>query len=270
MPLTTTPYVRDLNSAWTRVKDLLGFEKNPITVFSEYGTVHNCNYDVKITIPANVIKMLQTETGTSVTSSTLAERLNYYCTEVYLPATSILSTPIRVGGEKIEIPYDREYGELQTSFYIEGGYQTDGGMTYNVFHAWFDSIFPSVIRTLQYPEDYTTTIEISLYTTPDSQPLFGSEQVVKVTLYEAWPASIQTVPLSGRSGSEAAIFGVTWKYRYLIIGKNSTGDTSIVSSISDLIKNGFRIARSVQGIWNDAKSTYNSVKKAWNSITDIF
>lgn len=268
MPSWTIPFVGNVNSAVTNVKDLLGVQKNPYSIFGEYGTHHTCYYDLIVDIPQNVINMLHARQDTTISAQTLAERLNYFCSELYIPMTTLYTHDIRVGGEKIAIPYDKDYGDFQTTFYIDGGYTDDGGMTYNIFHAWQDLIYPPMIRTFNYPEDYQTTVSIALYTTPDAQPLFGKENIVIIKLAEAWPYSIQNVPLSGRS-SDASYFTIMWKYRYFTSGTTKDDQTTL-GAVTDLIKNGFRVARSISGIWNDAKNTYTSLQKAWDSITNIF
>lgn len=267
--LTEVPYIRNTNAAVTNVKDLFGVESNPYSVIVTHGIHHNCYYDIIVPIPTTVVNMIHAITGSTISGATLAERLNYYCTEVNVPASSISSTPIRVGGESIEIPYDRTYGEFQTTFYVEGGYEDDGGMTMKTIQGWLDTIYPPITRNFAYPDEYTTTIKIAMYTTPDGNPLFGKENIVILNLMEAWPASVQASQLSGRTGNEPTSFVVTWKYRYCIAG-NMDGEQSTLSGVIDFVKNGFRLARSVNNIFDDAKNTYNSLKDAWRSIRDWF
>lgn len=263
------PYIPGTNNTVANIKDLFGIEKNPYSVFSTNGTHHTCYYDIIIPLPTNVLNMFRAKNGATLSATTIAERLNYYCTEVVVPQISIDSVGIRVGGEKIEIPYDRSYGEFQTTFYVDGGYEGDGGTTLNAIHAWFDTIYPPITRNFAYQDEYSTTIQIAMYTTPDAGFLFGKENIVIINLMEAWPTSMQGVQLSGRTGTEPSTFIVTWKYRYAIVG-NMNEDQSILSNVLNTIQNGFRLARSVKNIWSDAKNTYDSLKKAWENIKDWF
>lgn len=267
--LSKVPFIGGLNEAATSVKDLFGSEANPYSLLLSHGVHHNCQYAINIPIPEKVLQMINASNALSVSGSTLTERLNYYCTEVNVPSTSIASAQIRVGGEVIEIPYDRLYGEFQTTFYVDGGYADDGGLTMKTFQGWIDTIYPPISRNFAYPDEYTTTIKIALITTPDSQPLFGAENIVMLNLMEAWPSSIQAATLSGRTGNEPTSFVVVWKYRYMIAADVS-GDSSVLSGVMDFIKNGFRLARSVNNVIDNIKDTINDVKDAWKKVKDWF
>lgn len=268
--LTKIPFVSGMNKASTSVKDLFGMESDPYSLVVSHGMHHSCQFAIYIPIPEQVMKMINATNQTTISGSTMAERLNYFCTEVNIPTTTIVSAPIRVGGEAIEIPYDRTQGELQTSFYIEGGYEDDGGLTIKAIQGWLDTIYPPISRNFAYPDEYTTTIKIALLTTPDAQPLFGAETIAMFNLMEAWPTTIQGTTLSGRTGNEPTVFTVVWKYRYMVAANIGNGDPSAFSGILDFIKNGFRLARSVNNIINNAKETINDVKNAWNKFKKWF
>ncbi len=263
------PFIRDLNGASTNIKDLFGVETNPYHLISQHGVHLNCHYDLIVPIPKLVLDMIRAKKGTSITGDALAERINYYCTEVIGSTSSIASSQIRVGGEGIEIPYDRLYGELNTTFYVEGGYQEDGGMTYGLIEAWLNTIYPPITRNFAYPDEYTTSLRLALYTTPDANPLFGKEHIVFINYLEAWPTNIQSLNLTGRSNNIPSEFTVTWKYRYLItddLGSNQ----SALGEMMDVIKNGFRVYRGAQHLYQDAKDTYSSLKDAWKSVKEWF
>ncbi len=269
MKIMKIPFIKDLNPAVTNIKDLFGVDVNPYNLINRQGVHHSCYYDIIIPVPEMVVKMLHAKHNTKISGSALAERLNHFCVEAVTAPGTILSTSIRVGGEAIEIPYDRQYDSFQTTFYVEGGYEDNGGMTYNVFQAWLDTIYPPITRNFAYPDEYTTTVKLALYTTPDANPLFGKEHIVIVNYMECWPASIQSITATGRSGSTPTEFTVTWKYRYCITGPLDQ-DQSALNSIADLVKNGFRVYRSANNWYKDAKKTYSSLKDAWKSIKDWF
>lgn len=246
------------------------------------GTHHSCQYGINIQIPTEVANMVSNRSGATIDGMKLAERLNYYCTELIVPATSINSTPIRVGGESIEIPYDRVYGEFQTTFYVDNGIKNDGGLTYAVFQAWFDLIYPPHARTFSYMSDYKTTIEIVLYTyysKSDSNSVKNYsnqyQNLIKYTLADAWPSSIQGIQQSGRSGTEPSSFIITWKYRYAVSGEldvdgnsNNEFNTSVWNHINQLTKADSSIQRqraAVQAAAASGKSTSNQTNTTTNS-----
>lgn len=181
------------------------------TLINSRGVHHNCYYDIVINVPTLVVTTLNSSYGIALSGSTLADYLNTFCTEVNVPSTSIASAPIRVGGEAIEIPYDRLYGEFQTTFYVDAGADDSGGATLKTIQAWIDTIYPPFTRNFAYPDEYTTTIDIKLYTLNRDK-----NDMLVLRVMQAWPSSIQAAQLSGRTGNEPTSFVVTWKYRYLI------------------------------------------------------
>ena len=263
------PFIKDLNPAVTNVKDLFGIETNPYNLFNRHGVHHNCYYDLIVPIPPVVVKMIQAKYRTKLTGEKLSERLNYCCVDAIVAPGTILSTPINVGGEPIEIPYGRQYDSFQTTFYVDGGYEDNGGMTYNIFHGWLDTIYPPITRNFAYPDEYTTQVKLALYTTPDANPLFGKENIVILNYFECWPAAIQSMTLTGRSGSTPTEFTVTWKYRYCIAGAIDDEQSSL-GAVAELIKNGLRVYRGAVTWKHDATKTYQSLKDAWKSVRDWF
>lgn len=192
--------------------------KNAYNEFRIRGTHHVNQYGLQINVPQNVVNMLKAQTYYNITANDITERLNYYCTEVLIPQMSIDSTPIRVGGEKIEIPYDRSYGEFQTTFYIDNGNVDDGGLAVNAILAWFDLVYPPNHRTFSYMDDYKTTITVYLTTYRTANVNDPDEDIVTITLVDAWPSSIQGIQLSGRGSNEPSSFIISWKYRYSVFG----------------------------------------------------
>lgn len=263
-----TPYLKGLNSASTNVQNLIGSELNPLQVYRDHGVHHSCKYDIDITIPTAVLTTFKNNSTKQLSATTIQQRLNMFCIEAYVPQNAIDTKELRVGGEKIEIPYDRRYDEVQMTFYVDGGYKDDGGVCMKLFNSWLDTIYDPDNRVFGFQQDYSSTIKIRLYTLPDGTSLLGKEYIADFILYDAFPSSIQSVSLSGRSNSDITQFNVNWKYRYMKTIDN-TRDTSVAGTIQSAVKNGFRLVRSVGTFGQDVRTTYKSVKNVFSSVKDL-
>lgn len=179
------PFYSKLNKAYGDVKNLIGSEADPYSFYMDHGVHQTCWYDIKIDVPQKVQQLHQMYTGQSLSATKLTERLNMLCVDVQTPQLSISSDALRVGGEKIEVPYDITYEELTTSFYVDGGYADDGGVSLKLFQSWLATIYPPALHAFAYMSDYTTTITITMYSTPDSNPSFKKEKLVEFTIKDA-------------------------------------------------------------------------------------
>lgn len=181
------------------------------TIVNSRGVHHNCHYDIMINVPPLVVKTLNESQRLTMSGSTIKDILNAFCTEVNIPSTSLASVPVRLGGESIEIPYDRIYGEFQTTFYIDASDKSSGGITFKTITAWLDTVYPPFTRNFAYPDEYTTDININMYA-------FNRDKnnMIMLKIIQAWPSNIQAAQLSGRAGNEPSAFVVTWKYRYML------------------------------------------------------
>lgn len=253
------PYLKGANAIDTGVRNIVGNALDPIQVLRDLGVHHSCKYDIEIVIPTKVYEDFKANSTKQLSQSVIQQRLNMFCVEAYVPQNAVDTKDIRLGGEKIEIPYDRRYEEVQMTFYVDGGYKDDGGVTMKLFNTWLETIYDPDKRTFGFQNDYSTTIKIRLYTLPDGNALLGKEYIADFVLYEAYPSSIQSVSLSGRISNDITQFNVNWKYRYMKTIDN-TEDKSLVGTLQRFTKNGFRLVRSVGGFADNVRSTYNSVK----------
>lgn len=230
------------------------------SVINSKGVHHNCYYDIDINIPLIVVNHINDLYGLSLSGTKLAEHLNTFCTEVNVPSMSVASAPIRVGGEQIEIPYDRLYGEFQTTFYVDNGNQSDGGLTLKTIQSWLDIVYPPFTRNFAYPDEYTTKITIKMYT------LHGDKvDIVKLNVNQAWPSSIQAAQLSGRTGNEPTSFVVTWKYRYLMSEPMQQAVTT-QSDVQAYIDSVYQTVDSSSNVPTTIKETPQSTKATSTTI----
>lgn len=222
--------------------------KDPYVTFTSKGIHHNCQFDIHIAVPSLVLKMMNVKHGINYSGSDYSDLLNQLCIEAIAAPGTIMSSAIRVGGEAIEIPYDRQYDSFQTTFYVDGGSQGSGGLTYKLFQTWLDTIYPPSTRNFAYPEDYITTVKLSLYTMPNGYSLgennhafnIDKQSIITMNYVESWPASIQSLNLTGRSGSTPSEFSVTWKYRYCVTGSN---DDISKAAVANLIQSDYKLIR---------------------------
>lgn len=256
------PFVDKLNKAYGDVKNLLGIELEPYGFYVDHGVHHHCWYDIIINIPEAVQARCRQSSGQTLSTTKLTERLNMMCIDISTPQPTIQSDPIYVGGEPIEIPYQVDYGTFTTSFYIDSGYADDAGVTLKTFTNWVATVFDPSTHTFGYMSDYATDVKITLYSTPDGNPSFDKEKLVEYTIKGAWPHAIQSVQLSGKS-SEATEFQVTWKFRNYTVDVTPEG---FAQGLATLVKNGFRLGRSIKNFVKNAKTTYRSVTSAVKEI----
>lgn len=219
-------------------------QNTPYSILTSNGTHHSCYYDLIIPFPVNVLNILHAETGNGISGPELIDRLNYYCISVFVPQCSIMTSPIRIGGETIEVPYDKVYNEFTAQFYLDGGYQGNGGVCYNAFQAWLDTIYPPITRNFAYPSEYRTNIKLALYTTPDPRYPQRKQEIVTVNILDAYPTSVNAVQLTGTSGSQATQFDVNFKYRYILPGDLNTKPEK-KTEVLQTVQNGFQLARSL-------------------------
>ena len=188
----------------------------PYTLFQSLGVHHKCWYDVEVQLPAYVLQRLQMSgnfSGTSLNQWT--ERVGYYCNDVNVPASTVATSDVRVGGgDMVKVPYSKDYGSLIMRFYVDGGNQSDGGLILKGFRGWIDSIYSPTQRQLTYYNDYVSTIKVTMYTFSSTDNQRRKEIIGSVTFYEAYPANIENITLSGTSQNEPTDITVNFNYRY--------------------------------------------------------
>lgn len=124
-----------------------------------------------------------------------------FCDSLSLPGINVASTPARVFGEGREMPYERTYEPIQLSFYCDSNLEIK-----KAFESWIDLIINPQTRAIQYYNTYIKDIQIYVQTVEDNT-------TYSVTLYEAYPKSIQAIQMSYDS-KEVMKVNVTMQYKY--------------------------------------------------------
>lgn len=124
-----------------------------------------------------------------------------YCHSVNIPGLNINTTPNLSYGDNYEVPYEKMYGAVEMSFYVDNDMQVK-----DYFDKWIQSIADPVTRNLRYYDDYTTDINIIVQNK-------NNKNVYLITLYQAYPKTLGDVQLD-YALSEVMKQNVTFVYRY--------------------------------------------------------
>lgn len=126
--------------------------------------------------------------------------LELLCSSCSLPGVNIGSAQQRTFGELYEMPNDKMYGALNSTFYVDNHF-----MVKKLFDQWQELIMDKTSRTFSFYNDYTTNISVKVF---DKWGMPHYEMV----MYNAWPKSMNDITLANDS-SEFMKLDITWAYR---------------------------------------------------------
>lgn len=129
------------------------------------------------------------------------ERMLLFCDQVQLPGLNLSTIQNRSFGEFREVPYEKLFGDLNMSFYVDQNLYVK-----SVFDNWFAAIQNPITRSFSYYNDYVTTMEIIVEDLAD-------QERYSVTLYECYPKSISPVQMDYAS-KDIMKLNVTMQYKY--------------------------------------------------------
>lgn len=149
--------------------------------------------------------------------------VSLFCDSASLPGVNIATNPARTYGESREMPYEKMYDTVVFSFYVDSDL-----IIKSYFEQWVDKVIDPQTRSVGYYNDYVKDIDIEVYNVDESQSPYY------VTLYEAYPKSINAVNIDAAS-REVMKIAVTMQYKYWrAVNKNvSTTSNLSGSAISD-------------------------------------
>ena len=135
------------------------------------GLMRTANYTVEITTPKKMFgeKHLQ--------------RVQLFCDRVDVPGVSIATAPNRSYGEVREVPYEKLYGTIGMSFFVDNNMSTK-----EFFDDWINVIQNPLTRSFEYYENYISDIVINV---EDIQE--NSRYSIK--LFECYPKSISAISM---------------------------------------------------------------------------
>lgn len=147
------------------------------------------------------------------------------CDQAALPGITIASTQQRIWGELREMPYEALFEPVTFSFYVD----TNLGVK-NLFEEWIQLVRDPESRVFNYYSNYTADINIYVH------PLDENDMPVHtVTLYEAYPKSLQAINLD-YSSKDVMKYSVTMNYKWYTTSSMTKADvTNELSNPSDII-----------------------------------
>jgi len=137
------------------------------------GMARNNRYTVELTPPLGVGNF----------PNAVKERILLFCDQVQVPGVNFSTIQNRTFGEFREVPYEKIYGDIQMSFYV------DTDMTVKkMFDDWIGLIQNKQTRTFEYYNNYTVQMKINVEDLNDKTRYI-------VTAYECYPKSIGPIQL---------------------------------------------------------------------------
>lgn len=194
-------------------------------VFNHYGVHHSNWFDVNITIPSKVTEYIANK-NFGLNNYEIVNLLNQYCLNVTFPTHTLITNPVYLGGEGIEVPQQRVYNPITTTFYVSGG----SGITYRLFVEWMNYIFHPDSRVFSYYEDFVSpSVRITAHGGyggfEKGKTTKNLSRLNTVVLNDAYPSDVQSINMDGNSGNTATTFVVSWKYRNIsTLPENSTNN----------------------------------------------
>jgi len=144
-----------------------------------------------------------------------ADIIRLFCDTAQLPGISIDSTPQRFWGEVRQLPYDRSFGEISLSFYM------DTQMTpKKIFDQWMALIQDPSTRALNYYSSYVQDVTIEVL------EMENDTIVYEVELRECYPKSISPIQLDA-SSKDVMKLNVSLAYKYYVTKSDVNQDNPI-------------------------------------------
>jgi hypothetical protein len=128
--------------------------------------------------------------------------LSLFCESVTLPGVNINTTEHRMFGEFRRFPYERTYDDVMMNFYLDADFDLK-----LIFDHWIGKIINPDRRTIQYYKSYITDIILEILPVDETKPVYT------LTLYEAYPKTMQSINLNSRN-NEPATLSVTFECKY--------------------------------------------------------
>jgi len=124
-----------------------------------------------------------------------------FCDQVQIPGINISTIQNRTFGEFREVPYEKLFGDIQLSFYVDNNLTVKG-----FFDDWVNLIQNPASRTFEYYNNYISTMQIEV---EDTQNRIRH----RTNVYEAYPKTISAIQLD-YSNKDIMKLQVTMQYKY--------------------------------------------------------
>lgn len=163
----------------------------------EKGVARNNRFNVNIALPESL--------GVSYDAFSIM----LVCTSVSLTGVNVASEPVKLYGESVEVPYDRNFSGVSFTFVV-----TSDMKERKLFDDWIDFIQNPTTRTFRYIDEFKAReVKIEVLDLKDN-PKY------EITLYDAFPKTIGALSLSSEDNG-AMTFNVDMDYRYYTTSSNT-------------------------------------------------
>ncbi len=122
------------------------------------------------------------------------------CASCVLPGVNIDTVPVRSFGETYQMPNDKTYGTMSSTFYVDNHF-----LVKKMFDVWTNKIMNRESRTFEFYDNYTTQVSITVF------DKYGYPHY-EMTLEDAYPKSISDIQLS-QDNHDFMKVDITWSYR---------------------------------------------------------
>ena len=155
-------------------------------------------------------------TNAKGSGSTIAD-FKFMCKGAVLPASTITAGTVTYMGRPLQIPGNREAGQLNTDVYNDEGMEIR-----NHIENWME-LLNSHKSNRRAPNmtgigSYTGSLKVHQLSKADIGPVKTYEFI------DAWPSACAEIPLSWET-NEIQTFAVTWEYNYWKSTESGTGTT---------------------------------------------
>lgn len=175
-------------------------------------------------------------------------QLTLFCDQIQIPGINLSTTQNRTFGEFREVPYEKLFGDVNMSFYVDTGLYVK-----SYFDNWMGAIQDPVTRKFEYYKNYITNIDIDIEDVND-------EVRYSVKLYECYPKTISAIQMD-YSNKDVMKLSVTMQYKYWI--------QSDRVSMSESLDTGEEIVQDFQvpeAYYNDFKKFQQGIQQVDNVI----
>lgn len=115
---------------------------NQFKAFMKDGMAITSHFMVALTIPKILV-------GRNALYSSNMNKIRAFCDQASLPSISYSTNQVRSYGEYREVPYEKIFGQINLSFYVDGPMYVKA-----FFDDWIDAIQNKVTRDFSYSDDY--------------------------------------------------------------------------------------------------------------------
>jgi hypothetical protein len=175
-----------------------------------------------------------------------------FCDQVQIPGLNLATIQNRTYGEFREVPYEKLYGDIQMSFYVDNNLTVKG-----LFDDWMNLIQSPGSRNFEYYDNYTSSMQIEVLDTNDRLRH-------RTYIYEAYPKTISPIQMDYAS-KDVMKLQVNMQYKYWKSENFEVYDEPVEKPIVPEPPSGeknYLVPESYTNDFNKYQEDYNNAQKA--------